>query len=233
MANIIITGANRGIGLALVKEYAADKHRVYAFCRAPEEAAELAGVAAASHGQVTLHQIDMSSGVSIDEAAISLGDTPVDVLLNVAGVIGGKVGSVESAFTDDDFSDWRNAFEVMTIGPFRLVQALLPNLLAAQGKVMTVSSQAAASSWSHGGMYAYGAAKAAVNRVMLSLAIDLKDKNVCVASIHPGHVKTDMGGPDGEITPQQSAAGIKSVIEKMSLDNSGCFFKWNGEQHPW
>ena len=233
MANIIITGANRGIGLALVKEYAAEKHRVYAFCRAPEKAAELAKVATASHGQVTLHQIDMSSGVSINEAAVSLGDTPVDILLNVAGVIGGKVGSVESAFTDDDFSDWRNAFEVMTIGPFRLVQALLPNLLAAQGKVMTVSSQAAASSWPYGGMYAYGAAKAAVNRVMLSLAIDLKDKNVCVASIHPGHVKTDMGGPDGEITPQQSAAGIKSVIEKMSLDNSGYFFKWNGERHPW
>lgn len=234
MANIVITGANRGIGLALVKEYAADNHRVFAFCRAPEKAEELARIAATSRGQVTLHQIDMSVGTSVVEAAAIVGDTPVDILLNVAGVIGGKTDGLDSAvFTEDDFADWRHAFEVMTIGPFRLVQALLPNLLTTKGKVMTVSSQAAASTWLHGGMYVYGATKAAVNRVMLSLAIDLKEKGVCVASIHPGHVKTDMGGPDGEITPQQSAAAIKSAVSNMTLDNSGCFFNWNGELHSW
>ncbi|WP_193072112.1 SDR family oxidoreductase [Pseudomonas sp. FME51] len=234
MENIVITGANRGIGLALVEAYAADSNRIYAFCRSPNEATELGRLAATSGGRITLHQVDMADGASIDEAATILSDAPVHVLLNVAGIIGGKTDSIEgAAFTEDDFNDWRRAFEVMTIGPFRLVQALLPNLLAAKGKVMTVSSQAAASTWPHGAMYAYGATKAAVNRIMLSLAIDLKDRGVCVASIHPGHVKTDMGGPNGEITPQQSAEGIKSTVENLTSDNTGSFFKWNSELHPW
>lgn len=234
MANIVITGANRGIGLALVKTYTASSDRIYAFCRAPNTATELAHLAATSGGRITVHQIDMGDGSSIAEAIQVLEDAPVDVLLNVAGIIGGKTDSIlDSPFTENDFNDWRHAFEVMTIGPFRLVQALLPNLTAAKGKVMTVSSQAAASTWPHGAMYAYGATKAAVNRIMLSLAIDLKDREVCVASIHPGHVKTDMGGPDGEITPQQSAEGIKSAVENLTLDSSGSFLNWSGEPHAW
>ncbi|PRB79959.1 SDR family oxidoreductase [Pseudomonas sp. MYb185] len=234
MANIVITGANRGIGLALVKNYVAGGDRVHALCRNPDQAAELKQIATTSAGQLTLHPIDMADGQSIDAVAQILGDTPVDVLLNVAGIIGGRIDSLaNTTFTEDDFADWRNAFEVMTIGPFRLTQALLPNLLAAKGKVMTVSTQIAASTWDRGGMYAYGATKAAVNRLMLSLAIDLKAKGVCVATIHPGYVQTDMGGPNAEITPQESAAGIKNVVDKLTLETSGSFFKWNGELHPW
>lgn len=234
MGNVVITGANRGIGLALVEAYATDNSRVYAFCRAPNEAKELAKLAATTQGQVSVHQIDMENGASISEAAKFLEDEPVDILLNVAGIIGGKTASViDSSFSESDFDEWRRAFEVMTIGPFRLVQTLLPNLIAAKGKVMTVSSQAGASTWPHGAMYAYGATKAAVNRMMLSLAIDLKECGVCVASIHPGHVRTDMGGPDGEISPQESAAGIRSAIAHLSVDDSGSFFNWNGELHPW
>jgi len=234
MANIVITGANRGIGLALVKNYLASGDHVHALCRHPEQAQELAKLAASSAGQLTLHPVDMANGASIDAVGQMLGDTPVDVLLNVAGIIGGRTDSLaNTTFTDDDFDDWRNAFEVMTIGPFRLTQVLLPNLLAAKGKVMTVSTQIAASTWDRGGMYAYGATKAAVNRLMLSVAIDLKAQGISVAMIHPGYVQTDMGGPNAEITPQESAAGIKAVVEKLNLETSGSFFKWNGELHPW
>lgn len=234
MTNIVITGANRGIGLALVEEYANSGGRVFAFCRTPHTAAELNKICEGSQGRVTVHKIDMGDGTSILNAARVVADQPVDILLNVAGIIGGKVDTInESIFNQDDFDDWHYAFEVMTIGPFRLIQALLPNLLAAKGKVMTVSSQAAASIWPHGGMYAYGATKAAVNKVMLSLAIDLKDKQICVASIHPGHVKTDMGGANGEITAKQSAVGIKATVDNLTLEHSGCFFNWSGELHPW
>ncbi len=234
MANIVITGANRGIGLALVKSYLVSGDRVYALCRNPGQAEQLARLADNSAGQLTLHPVDMADGASIDAVGQALGDTPVDVLLNVAGIIGGRTDSLaNTSFSEDDFNDWRNAFEVMTIGPFRLTQALLPNLLAAQGKVMTVSTQIAASTWSHGGMYAYGATKAAVNRLMLSLAIDLKPQGISVAMVHPGYVQTDMGGPNAEITPQESAAGIKAVVDKLTLETSGSFFKWNGELHPW
>ncbi|WP_185267093.1 SDR family oxidoreductase [Halopseudomonas xiamenensis] len=235
MANVVITGANRGIGLALVREYVAAGDRVYALCRVPAQAAELAMLAEQSGGRLTLHALDMASGAGVAAAArAAVGEAPVDVLLNVAGVLGGETGAVTSTrFDEDDFADWHHAFEVMTVGPFRLIQALLPNLIAARGKAMTVSSQLAASTWPFGGMYAYGATKAGVNRVMMSLAIDLRDQGVCVASIHPGYVQTDMGGPTADITPQKSAAGIRSVVEQLALDNSGNFFKWNGELHPW
>lgn len=234
MANIVITGANRGIGFALVKSYLAAGDRVYALCRSPEQASELAALTENAAGRLSLHSIDMADGKSIDAAASALGDTPVDVLLNVAGIVGGKTTSLlDSLFTEEDFAAWRTAFEVMTIGPFRLTQALLDNLIAAKGKVMTVSSQIASSAWPYGGMYAYGATKAGSNRVMLSLAIDLKTKGVSVASIHPGYVQTDMGGANADITPEESAAGIKSVVESMTPDNSGSFFKWNGELHAW
>ncbi|MCO5785036.1 short-chain dehydrogenase [Pseudomonas sp. G11-1] len=234
MANIVITGANRGIGLALVRNYVARGDRVYALCRDPDRATELKQIASSAAGKLTLHPVDMADGQSIDNITQALGNTSVDVLLNVAGIIGGRTDSLTQApFTDEDFAAWREAFEVMTIGPFRLVQALLPNLIAAKGKALTVSSQIAASTWPYGGMYVYGATKAAVNRLMLSMAIDLKDKGVSIATVHPGYVQTDMGGPNADITPQESASGIQSVADNLTLESSGSFFKWNGELHPW
>jgi len=234
MANIIITGANRGIGLALVKTYLLGGDRVFALCRQPQQADQLNELAASAGGQLTVHTVDMADAGSITTFAGSLKDTPVDVLLNVAGIVGGRTDSLLKApFSEADFDDWRTAFEVMTIGPFRLTQAVLPNLIAARGKVMTVSSQIAASTWPRGGLYAYGATKAAVNRLMRSLAFDLRDKGVTVALVHPGWVQTDMGGANAEITPQESAAGIKQVLDGLTLEDTGKFFKWNGEEHAW
>lgn len=234
MANIIITGANRGIGLALVKTYLLGGNRVFALCRQPQQADQLNELAASAGGQLTVHTVDMADAGSITTFAGSLKGTPVDVLLNVAGIVGGRTDSLLKApFSEADFDDWRTAFEVMTIGPFRLTQAVLPNLIAARGKVMTVSSQIAASTWPRGGLYAYGATKAAVNRLMRSLAFDLRDKGVTVALVHPGWVQTDMGGANAEITPQESAAGIKQVLDGLTLEDTGKFFKWNGEEHAW
>lgn len=234
MANIIITGANRGIGLALVETYLLGGDRVFALCRQPQQADQLNELAASAGGQLTVHTVDMADADSITTFAGSLKDTPVDVLLNVAGIVGGRTDSLLKApFSEADFDDWRTAFEVMTIGPFRLTQAVLPNLIAARGKVMTVSSQIAASTWPRGGLYAYGATKAAVNRLMRSLAFDLRDKGVTVALVHPGWVQTDMGGANAEITPQESAAGIKQVLDGLTLEDTGKFFKWNGEEHAW
>lgn len=191
-------------------------------------------LAASAGGQLTVHTVDMADAGSITTFAGSLKDTPVDVLLNVAGIVGGRTDSLlKTPFSEADFDGWRTAFEVMTIGPFRLTQAVLPNLIAARGKVMTVSSQIAASTWPRGGLYAYGATKAAVNRLMRSLAFDLRDKGVTVALVHPGWVQTDMGGANAEITPQESAAGIKQVLDGLTLEDTGKFFKWNGEEHAW
>jgi NAD(P)-dependent dehydrogenase (short-subunit alcohol dehydrogenase family) len=227
MANIVIAGASRGIGLTLVKAYAADGDTVYALCRDPAGADKL-NSAAEGNGAIKVIAADLGDGASVDRAAAAIGDAPVDLLINVAGIYRNETGP-----EDRNFDGWRESFEVMTIGPFRMTQALLPNLERAKGKVVSISSQIGASTWPMGAMYSYGAAKAALNRVMKSLSIDLKDRGVAVAVVHPGYVQTDMGGPGADITPEESAQGIRAVADRLTLETTGSFSKWNGEPHPW
>ena len=230
MPNVLITGANRGIGLELTRAYAGAGDRVFAFCREPSSAQALNALAGESDGKVSVHAMDVGHGASIAAGAAELAGAPIDILINNAGVIGGKTQTLESI----DFDAWEDALRIMTIGPFRVVQALLPNLKAATGaKVMTVTSQMGASTWPFGGMYAYCSAKAGVNRVMQILAIDLKPHGIAVSMVHPGWVQTDMGGKGADITPVESATGIHKVIAGLSMATTGTFYKWNGEIHPW
>ncbi|MGH6889034.1 MAG: SDR family oxidoreductase [Rhizomicrobium sp.] len=229
MLNVLITGANRGIGLELTRQYAEGGDRVFAFCRAPQSAEKLHDLAARAAGRVGVHEMDVGDERSIEAAAGAVGDQPIDILINNAGIRGGATQSLEKT----DTADWIEAFKVMTIGPFRVVQTFLANLRAAENpKLVTLTSQIAATTWPTGGFYSYASAKAGANRVMLALARDLKDR-VIVAVIHPGWVKTDMGGPGADITPQESASGIRNVIAALSKADSGKFYKWNGGIHPW
>ena len=230
MANVLITGANRGIGLELIRVYAEAGDRVFAFCRSPEAADKLNSLAGSSAGKVRVHAMDVGDGQSIAQAAKAVGDTPIDILINNAGVLGGNPQTLETI----DFDAWIDALKIMTIGPFRVVQTFLSNLKAAASpKVMTITSQLGASTWPYGGTYAYSSAKAGVNKVMQALALDLKGQNIAVSMIHPGWVKTDMGGAGADITPEESAAGIKSVIANLGMADTGKFYKWNGDIHPW
>ena len=228
MANVAITGAGRGIGLELVRQYAEAGDRVYALCRSPETAGALNALAAASGGQVSVHAMDVGDDESVDAGAAATGDGPIDVLLNVAGVVGGD----RQGLSDRAWADWQDAFNIMIVGPLRVMQAFLPRLPSG-AKVINITSQLAASTWPYGGHYAYGAAKAGLNRMMRSVAIDVKDRGIVVGLVHPGWVQTDMGGAAAEITPQESAAGIRKVTADWTLDRSGDFLKWNGETHPW
>jgi NAD(P)-dependent dehydrogenase (short-subunit alcohol dehydrogenase family) len=165
----------------------------------------------------------------IRAASQALGDRPVDILINNAGITGGENQNLDDVNT----AAWIEAFRVMVIGPFRVIQTFLGNLRKADNpKVMTITSQIGATTWPMGGSYAYASAKAAVNRVMIAMARDLKDQ-VTVNLIHPGWVKTDMGGPDADLTIEESAAGIRNVIASITKADSGRFYKWNGEIHPW
>lgn len=226
MAYVVITGANRGIGFALARRYVEAGDTVLALCRSVHKAVNLQALADSSGGQVTVGAIDISDQASVDQAA-ALAKGPVDILINNAGILGGQDQSIENI----DIDAWRIAFDVMAIGPFRVTRAFLSNLEKANGKVLFVSSQASASTWPYGGYYAYCSAKAAGNRVAQILAIDLRDKGISVASVHPGYVRTDMGGPTAEISPEESAAGIYRVIAHLDLKSSGAFFKWTGDRH--
>jgi NAD(P)-dependent dehydrogenase (short-subunit alcohol dehydrogenase family) len=144
------------------------------------------------------------------------------------------MGGMQQSLNDLDLDALVETFKVNAIGPLLVARAFKANLAAAgEGKLMTVTSQLAASTWPMGGMYGYSTSKAAVNKAMQALAIDWKDEPIVVAMIHPGWVKTGMGGPNADITPEESATGIRQVVADLTKADSGKFYKWNGEIHPW
>lgn len=224
---VVISGASRGIGLALVGEYLAQQADVVAICRSPADASDLNGLDA-DNGRLTIVAGDVAAEGSLAEAQAAVGDRPVDLLLNVAGLIHPEAGP-----DDIDFEAWRRSLDIMVLGPFRTLRAFLPNLKAARGKIVSISSQMGASDWSHGGNYSYVSAKAALNRAMKSMALDLREHDIIVALIHPGHVRTELGGPDGAIDTVESASGIRAVADKLTLDETGSFHNWDGTEHAW
>ncbi len=226
MATVAITGAARGIGLELAAQHLAAGDHVLALVRKASPGLE--ALAAASGGLLTIHHCDVGSDASVRGAASGSGDGAIDVLYNVAGVTGPMANELETA----DWDAWNEAFGIMVHGPLRVLQAFLPRM-GEGAKVINVTSQLAASTWPMGGFYAYGAAKAALNRLMRSVAIDLKGRGIVVGLVHPGWVQTDMGGPHAEITAQESAAGLRKVAAEWTLATSGDFLKWNGEPHAW
>ncbi len=228
MATMAITGAGRGIGLELTRQHLAAGDRIIALVRDPAGAEALNALAAGSNGKLTVHAMDVGDDASVKAGAASTGGVPIDIVYNVAGITGSVANEVESI----DWAPFDDAINVMVKGPLRVLHAFLPQL-AAGSKVINITSQLAASTWPYGGFYGYVAAKAALNRLMRSVAIDLKDRGVIIGLVHPGWVQTDMGGPGAEITPQDSAAGIRQVAADWTLETSGDFLKWNGEAHAW
>jgi len=224
MANVLITGANRGIGLALAQHYVKGGHSVIGCVRDPEAAKDLKALSG-----VSVEQMDVGDPASITAAAGRIGAQPIDILINNAGATGGGAQSLDNL----DLDAWHEALNVNTIGPLLVARDFKNNLAASgNGKLMTLTSQLAASTWPMGGMYIYGSTKAGLSRAFVSLSIDWKDEPISVGLMHPGWVQTDMGGPQAEITPDESAAGIIKVIDEMTKADSGNFYKWNGEKHP-
>ncbi len=226
MATVVITGAARGIGLALAAQHVAAGDRVLALPR--KASTELEALAASSGGRLTIHACDVARDASVRSAAAESGDAPVDVLYNVAGVSGPVANELEGA----DWDAWNETFAIMVQGPLRVLQAFLPRM-SEGSKVINVTSQLGASTWPMGGFYAYAAAKAGLNRLTRSLAIDLKPRGVILGVVHPGWVQTELGGPHAQISPEESAAGLRKLAEEWMLEDSGEFRKWNGEPHAW
>ena len=228
---VLITGANRGIGLELVKTYfKAGNWDTIACCRVPTQAGELTKLADASDGKIRVHRLEVTDKRSVANLSAAIQGRQLDVLINNAGIMG---GSHTAAFEMDD-EQWIDVFKVNCMAPLRISQTLLDNLrLSKSPKIITISSQMGAFALPGGGAYAYRASKAAVNKVMHTLAQDLAEENIIVALIHPGWVRTDMGGKVADISVQESANGIYRLVTALTLNDSGRFFKWTGEPHPW
>lgn len=226
MATVATTGAARGIGLELAAQHLAGGDTVIALARKVSPALE--ELSAASGGRLTIHLCDVASDASVRAAAAASGQDGVDVLYNVAGVTGPIANELENA----DWDAWNEAFAIMVQGPLRVLQAFLPRL-GEGSKVLNVTSQVGASTWPMGGLYAYAAAKAGLNRLTRSLAIDLRARGIVVGLVHPGWVQTDMGGPHAQISVEESASGLRKLATEWTLEDSGEFRKWNGEPHAW
>ena len=212
----------------MAKLYAARGDTVLACCRNPAEASALNAI----EGDVEVIEVQVSDGASVAGLAKTLGDRPVDILINNAGM-SGPAYDQQNAYTMD-FDGWAETFEVNTMAPVRVMQALMPNLKASSdGKVVTITSQMGALSLDMPVAYAYCTSKAALNKFMKMAALELGKEGINVCVIHPGWVQTDMGGPKADLTPQESAEGIVSTIDGLNAETNGSFWKWNGEAHGW
>ena len=227
MPTALITGANRGLGLELTRQYAADGWRVIATCRNPMTSQSLGGI----QGDIEVHTLDVTDNSQIQALAKVLKKEPIDLLLNNAGIYGPravKLGGV-------DYAEWAEVMRVNTMSPLKVSECFLDHIVAGQQKkIVTISSKMGSMAENEvGGGYIYRSSKAALNAVMKSLSVDLKPRGVTVAVMHPGWVRTDMGGPGGLINADESIAGIRQVIDSLSFDQTGKFFNYDGTEIPW
>ena len=227
MATVLITGANRGLGLEFCKQYADEGWDVLACCRNPETADKLADIP-----QVRVLPLDVSDFAQIDKLAAQLQDTAIDVLINNAGIYG---DSPRRSFGQLDYAAWTQTLTINTQAPVKMAEAFLPHLQRGDKKMLvSISSQMGSiADNGSGGSIVYRTSKSALNAAMKSIAIDLAEQGIGVLVLHPGWVKTDMGGPNALIDAQKSVAGMRQVIARFTLDQSGGFLKYDGSSLPW
>lgn len=221
MSRIVITGANRGIGLELCSYFSRQGHEVYAACRK-------ASPALVQLEKVTVVEgIDVSRDGGVDNLREALTGKTVDILINNAGVL------ISDSFGDLAYEDIRLQFEVNAVGPLRVTEALSANLQVGAKVAMITSRMGSIADNTSGGLYGYRMSKAALNAAGVSLARDLAQRGIAVALLHPGFVQTEMVDFAGDISPAIAAERLAARIDELTLENSGSFWHSNGEQLPW
>lgn len=231
MATILITGANRGLGLEFCKQYASDGWNVLACCREPQKAIALIQL---SHlfPNISILSLDVSDLLQIELLAKQLEGTAIDVLLANAGIYGDESGH---GFGNLDYSQWQKNMIVNVFAPVKLTEAFLPNLqMGTQKKVVAISSlMGSIADNGSGGSILYRSSKAALNAAMKSVSIDNRHRNIAVLILHPGWVKTDMGGTNAPMQIPESVQKMRDTIANFSLAQSGEFLRYDGANLPW
>jgi len=229
--NILITGCSRGIGLEMTRYCMEKGWRVYACCRHPQRSEKLLSMAQLSNGRVSVHLVDVSEIATIQALAYELRNEAIDVLINNAGIY----GSDKNNFGQVDVASWLQTFQINTIAPLKMVEAFVEQLTIGQNKIIACLSSKMGSMDDNGsgGSYIYRSSKAALNAVVKSLSIDLKDKGFTCVVMHPGWVKTDMGGTQAEITTRECVSRMFAILENLSPEDSGRFIDIDGADIPW
>ena len=230
MPSVLVTGANRGIGLEWCRQYADAGWRVLASCRHPDAADELDDLAR-RHPQLSIHRLDVTEAESLSNLRAELQRTAIDVLINNAGVYLEKYVRTEELRYDD----WMRTFEVNTLGPMRVTEALLEQVAHGERRLVVnmTSHMGSIAEIEAPGDYYYRSSKAALNAAMRGLSIALKERGIGVLLLHPGWVKTRMGGWDAPLSPAESVAGMRRLVDKFGMDRSGRFFRYNDTEIPW
>lgn len=213
--NIVITGANRGIGQALCAQYAAEGHTVTGTSRKGDP----------------LFPLDVTDPDSLADLLAHLGDRPLDLLVCNAGVYLDKHDQLEQDYPPEK---WAQTFATNVTGVFLTIRALLPALRRSDApRIAIISSQMASHTLAPGGALIYRASKAAALNLGRNLASDLKSDNIAVGIYHPGWVRTEMGGEQADISVEESADGLIARFDELSMDSTGCFETWDGREHPY
>lgn len=221
---VLITGANRGIGLEYARQFAAKGYTVIGTARDPGDARELSAVTR------RVEALDVADPASVAALAQRLRGVPIDILVNNAGVFDRQDTTIENV----DFEMMERTLAVNTLGPLRVTQALLPNLRAGQRRaIVNMSSQLGSIANSSGGWYAYRTSKAALNQVTRTMSVELGKAGFICVVLHPGWVRTDMGGEGATYSPQESVAGLVAVVEKLGPADNGRFYDFKGTSIPW
>jgi NAD(P)-dependent dehydrogenase (short-subunit alcohol dehydrogenase family) len=222
LARVLITGAGRGIGLEFVRQYAADGWDVIATVRDPAAAPELEDIGA------RVEQLDMRDFAALASFGERLAGAPLDLFIANAGVSGPqRISNPQLA------DEWQHVHAVNAVAPTLLAEALLPNVLAAEGRMVAITSRMGSIADSSGGSVAYRSSKAALNAAWRALALDLAGRPVTLALFHPGWVRTDMGGPNAPLATPDSVASLRRVIAGLGPKDSGSFLDRDGSLIPW
>jgi len=226
MPTILITGANRGLGLEFVRAYARAGWHVIAACRDPGDAADLKKV----EGRVDVHRLEVTDHTGIEAMARTLEGTPIDVLMNNAGVIGPK----RQSFGEIDYRGWTDTLAVNTLAPLKMCESFADHVARSERRVMAaITSQMGSLADGGSGYYAYRSSKAALNMAFRSMAGDLQARGIIVAVFHPGWARTRMGGRTASVEPADSVAGIRKIIDRLTPADSGSFFHYEGRTLAW
>jgi NAD(P)-dependent dehydrogenase (short-subunit alcohol dehydrogenase family) len=227
MPTVLITGANRGLGLEFATQYLANQWRVIATCRAPLAATALNAL----QGSIEVHPLDVTDFAQVEGLGATLAKTPIDVLINNAGIYGPRDLTYEAM----DYLEWPHVMRTNVAAPLKLSAVLLGNVArSTQKKIVAISSKMGSmTDNTSGGSYIYRSSKAALNATMKSFSIDIRGSGVTVGLLHPGWVRTDMGGPSALIDASESVEGMRQVIADLKPERTGHFFDYEGNEVPW
>ncbi|MFK7859344.1 MAG: SDR family oxidoreductase [Granulosicoccus sp.] len=225
MTTYLITGANRGIGLEMTRQVLAQGHRVIATCRSLSTANELSSLV----GSLDVYELDVTDASATLALAERLDSLVLDVLVNNAGVMAER-----QSVNDMDYDEWISSFVVNAIAPWRVSVAFASHLDASSSpRLITLTSQMGSMERARSDRVSYRSSKAAANMAMRTLALEWKARGVTVCMLHPGWVRTDMGGSDAAVGTIESAAGLLKVIEALTIEDTGRFLDFEGQEIPW